>query len=174
MTYSYQRRKRRGGRGLMTLLILLLPAAVIILPTSMLLLAGLIPTIVAIIVDRDTEKSAALTVGAMNLCGVAPFIVQLWQQGHTIALAMRMLSTPHIWLVMFGAAALGWVMYFFIPQIVVAVASLRAQSKIKELEERRALLIADWGTEIMARPDHDKAEPAGLMENSAGTEEKRV
>jgi hypothetical protein len=173
MSYSYsQRRKRRGGRSMMLLLILLLPAALIVLPSSTLLLAGMIPTIVAIIVDRDEDKSAALTVGAMNLCGVAPFIVQLWQQGQTMGLAMRMLAEPKTWLVMFGAAGLGWLMYFFIPQIVVAIATLSAQSKIKELEERRALLIADWGTDIMARPDPDKAEPAGLM-GDMGESEKQ-
>jgi hypothetical protein len=173
MSYSYsQRRKRRGGRSLMLLLILLFPAALIVLPSSTLLLAGMIPTIVAIIVDRDEDKSAALTVGAMNLCGVAPFIVQLWQQGQTMAVAMRMLADPKTWLVMFGAAGLGWLMYFFIPQIVVAIATLRAQSKIKELEERRSLLIADWGTDIMARPDPDKAEPPGLMGDMAANEKQ--
>lgn len=164
--YNNNRKPRRRGRSLLLLCLLLLPVGVIILPTSALVLAGMTPTFVAMFVDRDPEKSAALTVGAMNLCGVAPYIVRLWQHGHTLAFSFQMLATPSTWLVMFGAAAIGWMMYFFIPQIVTAIIALRSQSKIKELEEKRALLIADWGTDIMAKPDPDRAEPAGLTDGA--------
>lgn len=157
-------RRRGGGGGAMFLLLLLAPAGLMMMPTSVLVLAGLAPTFVAYLIDRDPEKSAALTVGAMNLCGVAPFVVRLWQQGHEMSVTLRMLADPGTWLVMFGAAAIGWLMYFFIPQIVAAVMSLRSQSKIKELEERRGMLVADWGAEVMGRPDADKAEPAGLLD----------
>ncbi len=146
------------------LLVLLAPAGLMMMPTSVLVLAGLAPTFVAYLIDRDPEKSAAITVGAMNLCGVAPFVVRLWQRGHEMAVTLRMLADPGSWLIMFGAAAIGWLMYFFIPQIVAAFITLRNQSRIRELEERRSLLVADWGTEVMGKPDPDKAEPAGLMD----------
>lgn len=165
MSASGKRPSRRGGGGSALLLLLLLaPAGLMMMPTSVLVLAGLAPTFVAYLIDRDPEKSAALTVGAMNLCGVAPFVVRLWQRGHEMGMTLRMLADPGTWLVMFGAAAIGWLLYFFIPQIVAAVMSLRSQSKIKELEERRSLLVADWGAEVMGRPDLDKAEPAGLLD----------
>ncbi|OYQ32507.1 hypothetical protein CHU95_17100 [Niveispirillum lacus] len=166
MTRSLTRRpKRPSGGGALLLLVLLAPAGLMMMPTTVLLLAGLAPTFVAYLIDRDPEKSAALTVGAMNLCGVAPYVVRLWQQGHEMAVTLRMLADPATWLVMFGAAAIGWLMYFFIPQIVAAVMSLRSQSRIKELEERRGLLIADWGTDVMGRSDSDLPEPAGLMDD---------
>lgn len=166
MNRSLNRRpKRRGGGSALLLLVLLAPAGLMMMPTSVLLLAGLAPTFVAYLIDRDPEKSAAFTVGAMNLCGVAPYIVRLWQRGHEMSVTLRMLADPGTWLVMFGAAAIGWLMYFFIPQIVAAVMSLRSQSKIKELEERRGLLIADWGTDVMGRPDADMPEPVGLLDD---------
>ncbi|MFV3077522.1 hypothetical protein [Niveispirillum fermenti] len=160
---------RRSGSALL-LLLLLMPAGLMMMPTSVLLLAGLAPTIVAYMIDRDPEKSAALTVGAMNLCGIAPFAVQLWQQGHEMGVTLRLLAEPGTWLVMFGAAAIGWLMYFFIPQIVAAIVTLRAQSRIRELEERRSVLVADWGTDVMGKPDEDKAEPMGLMEEEVKEE----
>ncbi|MFY8092700.1 MAG: hypothetical protein ACOVN0_04380 [Niveispirillum sp.] len=160
-----RRPKRRGGGSALLLLVLLAPAGLMMMPTSVLILAGLAPTFVAYLIDRDPEKSAALTVGAMNLCGVAPYIVRLWQRGHEMSVTLRMLADPGTWLVMFGAAAMGWLLYFFIPQIVAAVMSLRSQSKIKELEERRGMLIADWGTDVMGRPDNDMPEPAGLFDD---------
>lgn len=166
MNRSLNRRPKRGGSGSAMLLVLLLaPAGLMMMPTSVLVLAGLAPTFVAYLIDRDPEKSAALTVGAMNLCGVAPFIVRLWQRGHEMSVTLRMLADPGTWLVMFGAAAIGWLLYFFIPQIVAAAMSLRSQSKIKELEERRGMLIADWGTDVMGRPDTDLPEPAGLLDD---------
>ncbi|AUN28882.1 hypothetical protein [Niveispirillum cyanobacteriorum] len=157
-------KRRSGGGGALLLLLLLAPAGLMMMPTSVLVLAGLAPTFVAYLIDRDPEKSAAMTVGAMNLCGIAPFVVRLWQRGHEMAVTLRMLADPGTWLIMFGAAAIGWLMYFFIPQIVAAIMSLRSQAKIKELEERRSLLIADWGTEIMGKGD-DKPEPAGLIDD---------
>jgi hypothetical protein len=155
-------RRRGSSGGALLLLLLLAPAGLMMMPTSVLILAGLAPTFVAYFIDRDPEKSAALTVGAMNLCGIAPFVVRLWQRGHEMAVTLRMLADPGTWLIMFGAAAIGWLLYFFIPQIVAAVMSLRSQAKIKELEERRSMLVADWGAEVMAKPG-DKPEPAGLM-----------
>lgn len=154
-----------GGGGAIMLLVLLAPAGLMMMPTSVLVLAGLAPTFVAYLIDRDPEKSAAITVGAMNLCGVAPFVVRLWQRGHEMAVTLRMLADPGTWLVMFGAAAIGWLMYFFIPQIVAAFITLRNQTRIKELEERRSLLVADWGTEVMGKPDPDLAEPVGLLDS---------
>lgn len=164
---STRGRKRGGGGGAIMLLVLLAPAGLMMMPTSVLVLAGLAPTFVAYLIDRDPEKSAAITVGAMNLCGVAPFVVRLWQRGHEMAVTLRMLADPGTWLVMFGAAAIGWLMYFFIPQIVAAFITLRNQTRIKELEERRSLLVADWGAEVMGKPDPDKAEPVGLLDPDA-------
>lgn len=167
--YDHHKPRRRTG-GLWLMLLLGLPVAIIIMPTSMLVIAGMVPTFVAGIIDRDPEKSAALTVGAMNLCGVAPYIVELWQRGHTIAISLQMLATPSTWVVMFGAAAFGWLLYFFIPQIVTGIITVRAQSKIRDLEERRSLLVAEWGTDIMARPTLDQAEPQGMFPAEAEEE----
>jgi len=159
-------RRRGGGGGALLLLLLLAPAGLMMMPTSVLVLAGLAPTFVAYLIDRDPEKSAALTVGAMNLCGIAPFVVRLWQRGHEMGITLQMLADPGTWLIMFGAAAIGWLLYFFIPQIVAAIISLRNEAKIKELEERRGLLIADWGPEIMGKGD-DKPEPVGLIDEQS-------
>lgn len=164
MNRRQSKQRKRGGGGALMLLLLLAPAGLMMMPTSVLVLAGLAPTIVAFLIDRDPEKSAAMTVGAMNLCGIAPFVVQLWQRGHEMAVTLRLLADPATWLVMFGAAAIGWLLYFLIPQLVAAFLALRNEAKIRDLEERRSLLVADWGPEVMGRPDPDKAEPTGLMD----------
>jgi len=137
---------------------MLLPLAALVMPTTLLLLAGLIPTVVAFIIDRDPDKSAPLTVGAMNFCGIMPFCIKLWQGGHTIDLTLRLLSQPGNWLVMYGAAAFGWLLYYGIPPLVVNAMVMREQQKIRELEQARAALVADWGPEIAGSSDEAEAE----------------
>lgn len=151
---------KRGSGGLWLTLVLVIPLGLFVLPSTVLLLAGLIPTIVAYVVDKDPDKSAALTVGSMNLTGIAPFLVRLWQAGHTLDGTARLLADPFTWMVMFGAAAIGWLMYFFIPMGVAMVEQARSGSRIREMEAERAGLVADWGPEVMGRPGG--AEPLGM------------
>ena len=57
------------------ILVLLLMAA---LPTVMVIAFGMLPGMVAFIVDRSKERSATFCVGGMNLCGVFPYLLELW------------------------------------------------------------------------------------------------
>ncbi|MFC7333223.1 hypothetical protein [Rhodocista pekingensis] len=152
--------ERRGGGGLLLLLALILPFGLVVMPTTILMLAALVPTLVAYVVDRDPEKSAPLTVGAMNLCGVMPFAIRLWQDGHTIELTMRMLADPYTWLVMYGGAAIGWLLYFGIPPLVAGAVVMRDGTRIREMEEQRRLLVEEWGPEVAGRTP--EADPADL------------
>ncbi|HYC04569.1 MAG TPA: hypothetical protein VED40_14845 [Azospirillaceae bacterium] len=143
---------RRDAAGGIALLLVLLPLGVVVLPTTVLMGAGLIPTLVAALVDRDPEKSAALTVGAMNLCGVMPFAIELWQSGHTLDLALGLLATPYTWLVMYGAAAIGWGFYFAIPPLVAGFVTMRDEDKARRLEQERDALVEEWGPEVAGLP----------------------
>jgi len=142
------RNARRRAAGGLAFLLLVVPLAVVVMPTTVLLGVGLIPTLVAFAVDRDSEKSAAITVGAMNFCGVMPFAIQLWQRGHTLDLSMGLIASPFTWLVMYGAAAVGWGLYFVIPPIVASFVVMRDEDKIRDLEEQRQALVEEWGIEV--------------------------
>lgn len=144
--------RRRGGRGLL-LLLLVLPAAALVLPSTVLVVAGMIPTMVAYVIDTDAEKSAPITVGSMNLCGVLPFGIELYQRGHTLKVALDILSHPTAWLVMFGAAGIGWVIYYGVPPLVASVLVMRDEAKIRTLEDKRLALIAEWGPELAAKDE---------------------
>src|SRR3954469_25210120 len=104
-------RGRKKGKGasssVFTMLLIMLPVGLIFLPSTILLTAGMIPTAVAYVVDRDPDKTAPMTVGGLNLAGVVTFLISLWQAGHTMAALTKVLTDPFAWLVMYGAAALG-------------------------------------------------------------------
>jgi len=56
--------------------------AVFFLPTTIVFSVCLVPTLVAAIVDNHQQKTAWLTVGAMNVAGTIPVWVSLIDSGH--------------------------------------------------------------------------------------------
>jgi hypothetical protein len=159
------RKSGRGGKGrkgsssgVVTVLLILLPVGLIFLPSTVLLAAGMIPTAVAYVVDRDPDKTAAMTVGGLNLAGVATYLISLWQAGHSMAALSRVLTDPFAWLVMFGAAGLGWTLYYGIPPAVAGWITLRAEARIAQRIKEQQELIDLWGTEVNGIVDDGKAE----------------
>jgi hypothetical protein len=147
-------RERRRGGGLATAaLVLVVPLSFFFLPIMMVLAVGLVPTLVAFVVDRGPERTAPLTVAAMNLVGVLPFAVQLWQGGHGIAGALLYLSDPYVWVVMYGTAAMGWGILFGVPPLVAAWIANRARARIEALRAEQGRLAAEWGNEVRGEVD---------------------
>ena len=165
-------RRRRSG-GLLLALVVLAPMGLLMLPTTLLLLPGLVPTMVAFVVDRDLNKSATISVGAMNICGIMPFLIQLWKQGHSSDMSFTLLSQPGTWLVMYGAAAIGWAIYFMVPPMVAGFGASRDRARIRELAATRAMLVDDWGPEV-AGLRKAKEEPAAteMPEEEAAGEDR--
>src|SRR5258706_15402432 len=100
-----------------TVLWIMAPLVVIFAPATVLLLVlGLLPTIVAWFVDRREEKYAAYCVGGFNLSGVMPYLFVLWASGNRMHDFYLIAKNPFAWLVMLGAAALGWLANYWAPQ----------------------------------------------------------
>ncbi|CAO3430680.1 hypothetical protein [Azospirillum doebereinerae] len=141
-------RKRKKKGGMLTLVLLIIPAALIVLPTSILFGIGMIPTIVAYVVDRDPDKSAPITVGGLNFCGCMPFAIDLWKHQHTIAAAGKIFTDPLSWLVMFGSAAVGWGLYYGIPPLVAGMEIARAEKRLEVLKGKKVALVQEWGPDV--------------------------
>jgi len=139
--------KRRGNNRLLFTLVLL-PAAVVLLPTTIVICVGLLPTFVAYFTDRDREKFAAMTVGAINLCGTVPFVAELWENGPSLQRAGDIVSQPFTWLVMYTAAAIGWAVYLAVPSVVGNLLVIRAQTRIRALRDEQDGLAEEWGPEV--------------------------
>jgi len=144
--------KRRGKQpksgGVVTALTILFPAGLIFLPTAILLVVGMIPTVVAYMVDKDPDKTAPMTVGALNFVGVMAYAIALWKAGHSLAALNRLVTDPFAWLVMYGAAALGWGLYYGVPPAVAGWIALRAENRIAKRVAEQQELVAEWGREV--------------------------
>jgi hypothetical protein len=130
------------------------------LPTILVLGIGMLPTLGALITDRRKETYATLCVGAMNFTGVLPFMIQLWTEDHSYEHAFRVIAQPVTWLVMYGAAALGWAIYFVAPGIVGMFIGMRTEQRIQRLRRRQRDLVEEWGPGVAGgrrEADDDRA-----------------
>jgi len=142
--------RSRGRRFIITLLWLLaLPVLVFALPTVVLVVFGVLPTIVAAIVDRREEKYAAYCVGGFNLSGVLPYLFHLWSHGDSMLALGVIAKSPYSWLVMYGAAALGWLANYWTPQITMRIRRIRDRNEVARWRRRQEQILEEWGPEVM-------------------------
>jgi len=118
------------------------------LPTVMVILFGLLPSFVAFIIDRTPKKNATFCVGGINLCGVLPYIIDLWTGDNSMDGAIRILTDVFSLVVMYGAAAFGWMIYQSLPPIVATFITVLAQSRVSSLRSVQRKLIEEWGDDV--------------------------
>jgi hypothetical protein len=146
------RGRRSSNSAAITLGVMIVSGlALTALPLCLLLLAGLLPTAVAVVVDRHRRRYLARTVGAMNLAGVAPGALRMWETGISFSSLQQIIDSPVSWLVMYGAAGIGWVLYFCVPPIVAMVVEVKVDETKRRLEGRAKVLVEEWGDEVTGR-----------------------
>ncbi len=147
-----KRPKQRSGIGLwwVIALFVLVVVSAFALPTVILLMLGLLPAWVAFIVDRGPGKAAGKCVMSLNVAGAAPYLVNLWTAGGAGQMdnAFIILTDPSAWLVMYGSATLGWLIYFGMPYLVGAIVEMRAEGRKGQLAKLRKAIVVEWGEEI--------------------------
>ncbi|HLJ21700.1 MAG TPA: hypothetical protein VKU84_15950 [Stellaceae bacterium] len=126
--------------------------AVTALPLCILLLSGLVPTMVATVIDRYRAKYLTRAVGFMNLAGLTPLVVQLWSTGLSMDGVFTILSRPVNWLMMYGAAGIGWVLFLGMPSLARVFVDIRADQLERELKARAKQLVQEWGEEVTGKP----------------------
>ncbi len=120
------------------------------LPTSLLLFFGFMPTFAALVIDPTPDKIKTMAVGAMNLAGVVPFLLQLWTSGNAqnIETAFHIVAEPETLITMYGTAAVGYVIFYGISGIVAALLLQQGKSRLEEVRKRIMELERKWGREV--------------------------
>ena len=85
------------------------------LSSMMILLFGMLPTLVAFIIDRSPRNYAMYCVGGMNFSGVFPYLLDLWTGNHEFNTAIDILTDVFNLLVMYSGAGFGWMLFMAIP-----------------------------------------------------------
>lgn len=151
--------QRARGRSYLTWgLILLTFFAVVAAPSMLLLATGMLPTLVALLIDRTTGKSATITVGSINFIGVFPYLITLWSGFNSIGQAMEMISDLFILLVMYCAAAMGWLIFLMMPTLISSFITVLQQRRVAQLRGEQKEMIDEWGAEVAALVEMKKLE----------------
>lgn len=132
-----------------------IPALGLLWPTCLVLLIGAAPTLVAYTVDRTRDKSLTVTVGLLNVCGTLPGIVELWSRGQSYTAALRLAGDPFVWLIAYGAAAIGWGIYLMLPPLLSHYYAMATHARIVAYRRRQAQLVEAWGEEVAAKSDNE-------------------
>lgn len=85
------------------------------LSSVMILIFGMLPNLVAFIVDRSPRNYSIYCVGGMNLSGVFPYLLDLWTGNDDFNAAIEILTDVFSLLVMYSGAGFGWMLFMSIP-----------------------------------------------------------
>jgi hypothetical protein len=124
------------------------PIGLLIVPTMIVLGVALVPTGVAFLLERRKGFYGGLTVGAMNLAGAAPFLADLWFDGHTIEAALGIITNVFAWMSFYGAAMFGWAIYSTTPSVVSTFMAMTAGRRIATMREQQKDLVQKWGPDV--------------------------
>ncbi len=141
-----EKTKPKKKSGFKLILFMILVGCVIPFGVPTLLVGlGLIPTLVAVFTDTDEKRSGLATIGYLNFAGVLPFWIDLWRHGQSMDVAIRIISDPFSWVIMLGAAGIGHLILFAVPQAVAIGVLAQQQARLRTLREAMEQLENIWG-----------------------------
>lgn len=138
------------------------PIGLLIVPTIVVLAIALVPTGVAFLLERKKGFYGGLTVGAMNLAGAAPFLADLWFDGHTIQAALDIITNVFAWMAFYGAAMFGWAIYATTPGVIGTFMAMTAGRRIAAMRDQQKELVQKWGPDVESLYEPEKK--AGQVE----------
>ena len=126
-------------------IVLITGLAILSLPTVLILTIGMIPSAVAYFCDKSDEKYTALCIGALNLCGVFPYLLKIWFDNHSISNAVEIIFNPFPLMIMYMGAGLGWALYVYVPPIISVLIEIISKHRLAHLNDVQANLVNQWG-----------------------------
>ncbi len=140
--------------GLLLIVSIVVVTGALAFPTFIILACGMIPALVAALIDDKPGRHVSYCVIAASLAGIAPVLSALWAGGNTVAVAMLLLGDVFVWLGMYSAAALGWSMIWLFAIIAEVVLSMMATRRVRRLTLARAKIVAEWGEDVAGTVDN--------------------
>lgn len=142
-------KRRKGGKSSFMLVLLLVGAIMAVEPVVGLVLTfGLAPAVVALFTEMGPFRLVRMrTIFLFNAAGVVPYCAKYWESGD-IAAFYAELSDPYLWVVMWGAAVLGYFLLWLSPQVAAAIEQSNNRDKIKRIQKLQRELVEEWGGSV--------------------------
>jgi hypothetical protein len=105
---------------------------------------AMIPAVIVTTIDRDNLSCASATVCTFNLIGVMPYLSKLWVNSSIDEAAKAISSDISTWVVIYGCALVGQVVYWTLPTVIAKLYILKCKVEVSMLSSNREKLCADW------------------------------
>ena len=128
------------------------------LPTVILVCLGMLPTLVAWVIDRSDGKHATFCVCGLNFSGLFPFLMDVWFINHSTDTAIRILTDVFNLVIIYGSAGFGWLLYIAVPPVITTFLSVVAQSRLKLLKTTQSNIIEEWGEKVASTIESKEGE----------------
>ncbi len=143
-----KKRKQSFGWKGQILLISFMMTCVLFSAVAVIMVVGMIPTIVAAIVDRTEGRIRALTIGAINFAGCAPFMIEVFKKGNNLETAITYILEPRTIVVIYFSAAMGYLIDWAMTGIVSSIMVQKTKSRLKDIQKMQKDLTDRWGMEV--------------------------
>ena len=126
----------------LAVLLVLSPASLVVL------LIGLLPTVVACVIDRERGMPLAISVGALNSAGVLFFVLDLWSGTGGFGAAFAIVTNVFDMAVLYGMAAIGWIIYLSMSPFAATYLSVSQDMRLQKRMRHQESLIEEWGESV--------------------------
>ncbi|MDP5110119.1 MAG: hypothetical protein NWP47_01870 [Rickettsiaceae bacterium] len=110
--------------------------------------AAMLPTVFAIFFDKNSHRCLSATICSFNLIGVMPYLIRMWESSSVDYVAKQILADVGTWMIIYGAAFIGQLLYASMPLLVVKLYSAKINIKIAKYEEKHKALYDQWGIDL--------------------------
>ena len=131
-------------------------AALFAFQTFLVAVCGMAPAIVAVVTEERRSPFRAPTIFAANFAAVIPYIAVLWERGHRLTDATRLLSDPYVWAAMYSGAIAGMALLWLGPVIAASILSGLAGQRRRTLDVVRKRLLEEWGDGLLSTTEPDQ------------------
>ena len=110
--------------------------------------AAMLPTVFAIFFDKNSHRCLSATICSFNLIGVMPYLIRMWESSSVDYIAKQILADVGTWMIIYGAAFIGQLLYISMPLLVVKLYSAKINIKIAKYEKKHKALYDQWGIDL--------------------------
>lgn len=109
---------------------------------------GMLPCIVAHYMDVSKHRYTFKTVFAANLSGMMPFITKIIGAGPSSSLLQTIMGDSTTWIMIYGAAIIGWLLILVCPMAAQAIVAAMHQTQFLRYDWLQKKLESEWGNEV--------------------------
>ncbi len=110
--------------------------------------AAMLPTIFAIFFDKNSHRCLSATICSFNLIGVMPYLIRMWESTSVDYVAKQVLADVGTWMIIYGAAFIGQLLYASMPLLIVKMYSAKIKVKVSKYEKKHKVLCDQWGIDL--------------------------